>query len=925
MALAAGTTLGHYEVQGLIGKGGMGEVYRARDMKLEREVALKLLPPEFARDPERLARFRREATMLAALNHSNIAQIYGVEQTGETHFLVMEYVPGLTLAEMIRDSGIVPRGEAPTRDSGSGIEVDEALRISSQICEALEHAHEKNIIHRDLKPANVKVTPEGKVKVLDFGLAKAYAGEGAAGSAPLPVIDSNSPTLSKLPEGLAGAHASPTIPGVILGTAAYMSPEQAKGKAVDRRTDIWALGCVLYELLTAKRAFDGESVTEILGAVMRGEPEWPLLPAETPAAVRALLRRCLRKDAQQRPKDAGDVRLEIDDARAAAAVTVSQTVVAPAPVPSNKLRERLAWAVAAVAVVAAVALVYLQFRPAPTTPNEAIRFSITPPGDAAVLGPQLAVSTDGTHVAFVATDANGKNLLWTRSMDTPTAQPLPGTEGSQGVFWSPDSKYIGFFADGKLKTILASGGPVKTLTAAYPRGGTWNREGIILYSTDTFGALERIAATGGVSTPVSTLDAARGERAHRWPQFLPDGRYFLFQSFNRRPEDNGIYVGSLDSKETKRLVSTSQKAEYAPPGYLLFMNERTLMAQSFDVARLVLSGEPVVVADGLSTNMTAGSAGFSASEGGLLAYWTGGATGATSLQWLSREGKMLGMVELPGVSNGPELAPDEKRVAMEVGGGGQPNDIWLLDLSRNISTRLTTDPANERFARWAPDGSRLLFQSNRNSGSYDFYQRPSNGFGNDELVFQSDDSKYPYDWSSDGRFVVYAAFGTGKGTTSDLWVLPLAGDHKPIPFMTTKFVESQARFSPDGRWIAVVSNESGTDEVYVSSFPTASGKIRISTNGGVQPRWRRDGKELFYLSPDRKLMAVPMAIGAAIEAGPPKALFDVHLVPRDSSAPNAYYQYDVTRDGQRFLVNTPLENATVPITVVLNWTAALKK
>jgi len=918
MALKPGTKLGQYEIRDLIGKGGMGEVYRAWDSKLERDVALKLLPEIFARDPERVARFKREAKLLASLNHPNIATIHGLEESNGSHFLVMELVEGETLAEQVR------RGS---------VEIDEALRLCSQIAEALEHAHEKTVIHRDLKPANVKVTPEGKVKVLDFGLAKAFAAAGSENFA-----GSDSPTLSAMPPAM--ENASPTLPGVILGTAAYMSPEQAKGKTVDKRTDIWALGAVLYELLTAKRAFDGETVPEILGSVFKAEPDWSLLPASTPPSIRSLLRRCLRKDAQQRPKDAGDLHIEMDEARAAASPAAS-TVIVQAPAPSNKLRERLAWAVAGIAVLVAGALAYLYFRPATTTNSEAIRFSITPPGDAAVLGPQLAVSPDGTHVVFISTDATGKNLLWVRAMDSPTAQPFQGTDGSGGVFWSPDSRYIGFFAGGQLKTIPASGGPVQTLTSASSRGATWNRDGTIVYTTDTFGALDRIAAAGGASTPVTTLDASRGERAHRWPQFLPDGRHFLYLAFNKQPEDTAIYVGSLDSKETKRLVASNQKAEYAPPGYLLFMNDDTLMAQAFDAGRLELAGEPSVVADGLFANMGSGSAGFSVSEAGLLAYWTGGNIGATNLQWINREGTPLGKVELPGVSNGPELAPDEKRVAVEVGGGGQPNDIWLLELSRGISTRFTTDPANERFPRWSPDGTHILFQSNRGSGYYDFYQKSSNGSGNDELVFQSGDSKYPYDWSADGRFVVYAAFGSGRGTTADLWVLPLPGDprqsgsspgaagsaegRKPIPFMTTQFQEVQARFSPDGHWIAFVSNESGTDEVYVSSFPTTGGKIRVSTNGGVQPRWRRDGKELFYLSPDRKLMALSIAAGSTIEAGTPKSLFDVHLLPTGTGAPYAYYQYDVTRDGQRFLVNTPLSNATVPITVVLNWTAALKR
>src|SRR3990172_5261038 len=434
MALTPGTRLGQYEVRGLIGRGGMGEVYKGYDTKLKRDAALKVLPEEFARDQERLSRFRCEAQLLASLNHTNIATISGIhEEPGQPVCLAMEYVSGETLADRVRKQGAVP--------------LEESLDIAKQICEALENAHEKPIIHRDLKPANVKLTPEGKVKVLDFGLAKAFAGDSSAGDSPKPVFDSNSPTLSRLPDGYHAPEFSPTLPGVILGTAAYMSPEQAKGKTVDKRTDIWALGAVLYELLSAKRAFDGETVPEILGSGFKAEPDWSLLPAITPPSIRSLLRRCLRKDAQQRPKDAGDLHIEMDEARAAASPAAS-TVIVQAPAPSNKLRERLAWAVAGIAVVVAGALAYLYFRPATTTNSEAIRFSITPPGDAAVLGPQLAVSPDGTHVVFISTDATGKNLLWVRAMDSPTAQPFQGTDGSGGVFWSPDSRYIGFFAGG---------------------------------------------------------------------------------------------------------------------------------------------------------------------------------------------------------------------------------------------------------------------------------------------------------------------------------------------------------------------------------------------------------------------------------------------------------------------------------------------
>ena len=883
MGLAAGTRLGQYEVREQIGAGGMGEVYRGYDTKLKRDIALKVLPEQFSRDSERLARFRREATMLASLNHANIATIHGLEESGAQPCLVMEFVPGDTLAERVALGPLSAR---------------EALRVGQQIAEALEHAHRKGISHRDIKPANIKVTPDGNVKVLDFGLAKALADEG--------VNPDDVPTLS----------AMPTEDGRILGTPPYMSPEQAQGKQVDKQTDIWAFGCVLYELLTAKRAFPGENTTQTIAAVLRNEPDWQKLPADTPATVRTLLRRCLQKDQGRRLHSAADLAIEIEESLAGAALGPAVEATGSSH-PLTRQRV-LPWVVAAVAILLALTLAVPYFR-SPSEESRTIQFSITLPSELAVLGATLAVSPDGSQVAFAAADAStGNSLIWVRPLNSSSALPVPGTEGvGNTLFWSPDSRFLGFVADGKLKTVPASGGSAQVLTEAFPRGGSWSRDGTILFTPTLYSGLAQIPAAGGAPSLVTTPDASRGERAHRHPQFLPDGRRFLYTNLN------GIYAGSLDSPETRQVLRAQVKAEYAASGYLFFIQDRALMAQPFDVESLELSGQPSMVADGLNLNIQANSASFSVSGRGVLAYGTGSPE-YEGLSWFDRTGRQIGTIQAPGASAGPELSPDGRTLALEVGGGQMTNDIWLFDIARGVSTRFTSDPGWERFARWSPDGSRVLFHSDRVS-AYDLYQKRSSGAGEEGILLQDPQRKYPYDWSSDGRYVVYAVFGSTQGQTADLWVLPLFGDREPFPFLATRFQENHARFSPDVRWMAFVSNESGRDEVYVSSFPSGGNKVRVSTNGGVQPRWRRDGKELFYLSPDRKMMAVPVQLGSTIEVGAPQALFGISIAPRGSGQPWAFYQYDATADGQRFLVFAPAEDATVPITVVLNWMAGLKK
>jgi eukaryotic-like serine/threonine-protein kinase len=894
MALAAGTKLGSYEVVAQIGAGGMGEVYRAHDTKLARDVAIKVLPANFVNDPERLSRFQREARMLAALNHANIATIYGLEQSGGVTCLVMELVPGDTLAERVKAG---PLG------------IEEALKIAVQIAEALEAAHEKSIIHRDLKPANVKVTPEGKVKVLDFGLAKAFAGD-----APNEDIG-NSPTLSR----------AATMQGVVLGTAAYMSPEQARGKSVDKRTDIWAFGCVLYELIAGTQAFDGEDITEILAAVVKSEPDWNRLPESTPLSIRMLLRRCLRKDKTLRLRDAGDARIEIHEALTTPGP--AEPVTAQRQSPLGNIRA--AWSIAAIAIFVVAlgwgAFAYLRRAPEGARP---VRFFVSPPeagrlamtaltASGATVSP-LAVSPDGSRIAIVAMRADGKSQLWVRPLDTLVAQSLAGTEGAFQPFWSPDSRFIGFFADGKLKKIDVSGGPPITLCdAPDPRAGTWNRDGVIVFAPTPSSALQRVSAAGGVPTAATTL--AQDEAVHMRPFFLPDGQHFLYRP-STGPGGGPAYVGSLNSFERKFVLNADSSNVVYSQGYLLFLRESTLMAQPFDAQRLVLTGDAFPIAESVRDSGTINPSGiFSVSENGVLVYQTGAAMAGDQLLWFDRTGKQTGELGDPALYSDLELSPDGKRASISIADqAGKGRDIWFYDVARGLRSRFTFGPEAAVTSIWSPDGSRIVFNANR-KGHFNLYQKSSSGAGAEEVLLEDNFEKYPTSWSPDGRFILYRT--SSPQTRAELFVLPLSGDRKPVPFLNTKFDEGFGQFSPDGRWVAYRSNESGRNEVYVAPFPGPGGKWQISTAGGDRPRWRRDGSEIFYLAPDNKLMAAAVNDkGANFEVGAVKPLFEARFVTGGRN------QYAVSADGQRFLINTvPEQAASAPITVVLNWTAGLKK
>jgi eukaryotic-like serine/threonine-protein kinase len=893
MTLATGTRLGPYEVVAPIGAGGMGEVYRARDTRLGREVAVKVLPSSFSDNAERLHRFQQEACAAGALNHPNILSIHDVGAHDGAPYVVSELLEGETLRERL---------------GGAPLPQRKAVEYALQIAHGLAAAHERGIVHRDLKPENLFVTRDERVKILDFGLAKLVERtDGSQAQTDVPTRRVN------------------TDPGAVMGTVGYMSPEQVRGRQLDHRSDIFSLGVILYEMLSGRRAFRGESAVETMSAILKEDPpELSESNSQINSALERVVMHCLEKSPEQRFQSAKDVAFALE---ALSALSSSRTTTAALPPAARaKSRERLAWVVAGLCLLgllAALPFLAAYWRRAPLD-ERVLRVSVLPPEKATLTGvvPSVVLSPDGRRLAFVAS-LEGRNLLWVRSLDSLSAQALPGTEGVAGasLFWSPDGRFIGFFAGGKLKKIDATGGPPQTLCDAEPgsRGGTWNREGVIVFAPGPLGPLYRVSAAGDEPVPVTALDQSRFEFSHRWPQFLPDGRRFLYFVRSNKAELGGIYVGSLDSKEASQLLPNTLNAAFAPPGFLLFLRNGTLMAQRFDADELRLTGEPFPVAEHVAFNVGLGRGAFSVSENGVLAYRTGSGSHIQPL-WFDRAGKQTGSLGAPGLYFTLALSPDERRAAVDLTDTQTgANDIWLFDLARGVPSRFTTHPAGDSQPLWSPDGGRIVFASGR-EGVLNLYQKAASGVGKEELLLKSDEAKVPDDWSADGRFIVYETLN--PKTKWDLWVLPMTGDQQPFRFLETEFNEQQAQFSPDGKWIAYTSDESGTPEVYVQTFPASAGKWRVSTGGGFQPQWGRDGRELFYIAPDRKLMAVGVKSGAAFEAGAPEPLF----VTRVLTMTDFRNHYVVTADAQRFLINSTIEEASdTPISVVVNWAADLKR
>ncbi len=891
----AGQQIGPYTIESLLDSGGMGDVYRARDTKLGREVAIKILPVMFSADFDWRARFEREARLLAALNHPHIAQIYGLEESGGVQALVMELVPGNTLGQMIQANA----------KPGRGLPLALALDLARQIADALQAAHEKGIIHRDLKPANIKVTPDGSIKVLDFGLAKPIVGDaGSVEPLELPTV-----TIGRTREG------------VIVGTPAYMSPEQATGRTADRRSDIWAFGCVLFEMLTARRAFDAEDIAATISAVISKEPEWTALPRETPAPVRRVLRRCLQKDRKRRLADASDVRLEIEDALAPAAGEA-------APLPPQAGSRLAGWMVAGAAVLAAGALALpaiSHLREVPPVPPAETRLDITTPATTDPLS--FALSPDGKQIVYAASAASGTRL-WLRSLslDSTTARPLPGTEGATFPFWSPDSRSIGFFAGGELKSLhLDAGQPHGLALAPVALGGTWNADRVILFVPTANFPVFRVDASGE-QVPVTTLNGPSG---HRFPHFLPGGHQFLYYA-SGSTTPRGIYVGSLSAPVGRWLTPSDTPGAYLArterpreaTGWLVWIQAGALRAQHLDLQREQLTGDLLTLADPVAYDpSTAG--GFSALPTGMLAYRSGEGGERRQLTWVNRSGKTIGIMGGPdtnGMTN-PRISPDGHRVAIARTVQGN-KDIWLVDPMG--MTQFTFDPGSDNFPIWSPDGSRLAFHSSR-TGSPGVYIKPVSMARPEERL--SDSVQVPTDWSQTAPFLLYfvADFNGGSPNgASDIWVLPLTGDRRPWAFLKTQAAERWATFSPNGRWVAYMSNQSGRDEIYVRPMWDGSGvqstlQRQASKGGGVFPTWRNDGKEIYYLAPDGQMMAVPMTErGTEPGPGTPVALFHTDIVGGGQDRALGR-QYDVSRDG-RFLINTVVDKMnTTPITVIQNW------
>jgi eukaryotic-like serine/threonine-protein kinase len=908
MALTSGTRLGPYEIQSPLGAGGMGEVYRARDTRLERTVAIKVLNAQLVASTELRARFEREAKIVSQLQHPNICVLHDVGNEGPIDYLVMEFLQGESLAERLR------KGPLPA---------EQVLTIAIEIADALEKAHRAGVVHRDLKPGNVMLTKSG-AKLLDFGLAK-----------PLSATVASGPGSGRSPSVFAAAltqtmpSSSPATPlstaGAVIGTVQYMSPEQIQGIDADARSDIFSFGVMLFEMVTGKRTFEGKTQASIVGQILAVDPpSVSTLRPQTPPGLDRVIRLCLDKDPDERIQTAHDLKLQLQ-AIAEAPLTATQSAAA-----APARRSWLPWIAAGVLAVAAIAfaLAYLQ---SPRAPQVSVHSYILPPEKATFLltgnaaGPPV-ISPDGLRVAFVAKNTDGKQMLWIRPLNSAVAQPMSGTEGATYPFWSADSRYVAFFAAGKLNKVAASGGPPQALCdAPAGRGGAWSSLGTIVFAPDTTSGLARVDAAGGTRVALTTLDAS--ETSHRWPDFLPDGNHFLYFAHGSTNADNGIYLAELDSKERKLLARNDSNAIYATPGYLLFVRDNTLMAQRFNLRRLAPDGEAKPVADHVAVNTDTWRGVLTASANGELVYQHGAASGGSQLLWYDASGKQgeLVLSETAAYSN-PTLSPDASKLAFDLENNGV-GDIWVVDLARHTKTRITFGPQYSGYPVWWPDGKSIVFNYGSSSAGDSLYRQKADGAGSKEKLLETPGiADIPFSVSPDGRYIAYMRRDPKSNASFDIWALPMfpdnSGDKKPFPVVATNFTDVAPAFSPDGKWLAYSNDETGRQEVYIQPFPSGGGRWQVSTAGGTRPNWRKDGKELFFFNLlDQQMMGVDVSQkDASLQLGAPHALFKAITV----GGPGG--PYTVSPDGKKFVMNTVLpQSISEPLTLITNWPADLKQ
>jgi len=883
MRLSPATRLGPYEIVSPLGAGGMGEVYRAKDTRLGREVAIKVLPEHLMANPEVHARFEREARTISSLNHPHICTLFDVGREGDVQYLVMELVEGETLAERLS------RGPLPS---------NEILKLAAQIADALGRAHRAGIVHRDFKPGNVMVTKAG-AKLMDFGLARAAMPGAAPGNSSTGVMVAQLTQSPTVVSPLTGH-------GALIGTFLYMAPEQLEGKEADARSDIWSFGCVLYEMATGRRAFEGKSQASLIGAIMHSEP--PLLSATDSSVMpglAALVRACLAKDPDERIQTAHDVKLQLTWL----ANPSSQSLAPPPPLPAAaKRREPVAWGVAALMAVAAAVFAWPGLvHKTPEQPQ--IRFHIPIP--AAVVEADLpAISPDGRMLAFAAQDSNARQMIWVRPLNSLSANPLPGTEGAGRPFWSPDSRYLGFIADGRMKKVAVSGGPAEVIASTQGGAdGTWGKNGDILFDGGGDDPIKRVSAAGGI--PVTAV-AADSLTQVGWPAFLPDGKHFIYTVL--KVSGSEVMVGTLGSQKGKSLGIVGSRVSYSPDGFLLFARDRALLAQRFDAGSLKLKGEPFPIAEDLPVAGNA-QANFSVSNTGVLVYRATGLI-LNRLVWVDRSGREISEVAAAADYRSPALSPDGRRIAIRRRDGEGGNlDIWMIEPARGTTTRFTFDPGGDSNPIWSPDGSQVAWSSTRADGE-GIWLKSSAGVGAETKLIATTGQSIPTGWSPDGKQLLFSEFSAGTGF--DISTVALDGDHQRRDLLKTQFVDYNARFSRDGRWIAYESNESGRSEVYVMSYEGPAGKWQVSTRGGRDPAWRADGRELFYLTDEFRIMSVPITPGETFAPGTPRPLFVLRF--EAGRRRNVFWP---APDGQRFLFLVPLGETNTPMTAVVNWRAGL--